>query len=489
MRAFKILAFAVAFLASGLVTIVHFDTYFTDFWKIRNCAPDGYDREEYMTSCAGMNMSRYSFGSIALDVQDEATDAIRDADVLVLGNSRTLRSFATTAIDDYFKDKGLEYFIMATEGTNFRGVQLTFEALEPRPRILLINNEIFYSSNIPEAFGDVVANPDKYRTRFAFTDTAQDLQKFACARDLPWLTDFMCSGTRRANWRSHRTGRLNWDLVAEPEQQKVIDIRPSPAEARLVPTFLPNAQEFLAMPTPAGACSILYLVNSPASRVNVLEEMAAELRVQSVFVDVPGLQTYDNSHLDRPNSERWAEAFVEALDPAIENCFDENFEIAPRGADVVASPGRTDIESFTLTDPAIRLDANLTDETFGVPFDRIETAPNLKRLTRKMEMPVRAGETWEVSLVARSDASSRARLQLLRGCDREPVESGLVTAVLTPSPKRFTAQVTYERDHPCQLIYLQPLTEDSRIDVFGYDLRKIADAPAPADEATEDTAP
>ena len=473
MRALKILAFLFAFLGAGLFTIVRFDTYFTDFWKIRNCVPDGYERDEYMTSCAGMNMSRYSFGSIALDVQDEATDAIRNADVLVLGNSRTLRSFATTAIDSYFKEKGLEYFILATEGTNFRGVQLTFEALEPKPRIVLINNEIFYSNDIPEAFGDVVANPDKYRTRFAFTDAAQDLQKFACSRDVPWLTDFMCSGRTRANWRSHRTGRLNWDLVAEPEKQVPIRITPSPTESRLVQTFLPNAEEFLATPTPAGACPILYLVNSPNSRTVVLEEMAAELRVQSVFVDVPGLQTYDNSHLDRPNSERWAEAFVEALDPAIENCFDPDFRVAARGAELVADAGRSDFDAFTLTDASLSLEADLRDDELETGFDRLSAGPILKRITQQVEAPVKAGETWELSLTARSPTYARVRFQLLRGCSKEPLESALTIANLTTSPQRFSVELTYERDHPCQLIYMQTISEDAVVDVFGYDLKRV----------------
>ena len=477
MRALKIFVFLAAFLGAGLFTIVRFDTYFTDFWKIRKCAPDGYERDEYMTSCPGMNMSRYSFGSIALDVQDEATDAIRNADVLVLGNSRTLRSFATTAIDDYFKAKGLEYFVMATEGTNYRGVELTFESLGPKPPILLVNNEIFYSNDIPEAFGDVVANPDRYKTRFSFTDTAQDIQRFACARDLPWLTDFYCSGTVPARWRSHRTGQLNWNLVAEEALQKEIVTKRASNETRLVGRYLPNAREFFALPSTRESCPILYLVNSPAARVRLLEEMAAELRVQDVFVDVAGLQTYDNSHLDRPNSERWAEAFVDALDPALDNCLDSTFEVPPRGAELVASPGSTDMESFTLTDPAITLEADLVDGTLGAEFDRIRSKPNLKRLTRRIDLPVRAGETWEVSMVARSETFSRMRFQLLRGCDRGPVESGLVVASLTSSPGRFAAQVTYERDYPCQLLYVQPLSEDSEIDVFGYDVRKVADAP------------
>ena len=61
---FKLLAFLCIFLIAGVISIIKFDSYFTDFWKIRKCNPEGYARGDFMTACGGIKVDRYAFGSI-----------------------------------------------------------------------------------------------------------------------------------------------------------------------------------------------------------------------------------------------------------------------------------------------------------------------------------------------------------------------------------------------------------------------------------------
>ena len=97
----KIFAFLCVFLIAGGISIVKFDSYFTDFWKIRKCNPEGYKRGDFMTACAGIKVDSYAFGSIYLGSQKNAVKNAKTADVIVFGNSRTMRSFSTNAIDNY----------------------------------------------------------------------------------------------------------------------------------------------------------------------------------------------------------------------------------------------------------------------------------------------------------------------------------------------------------------------------------------------------
>ena len=91
--------------------------------------------------------------------------------------------------------------------------------------------------------------------------------------------------------------------------------------------------------------------------------------------------------------------------------------------------------------------------------------------------------------MARSKNYTNMRVQVLRGCDGKPIESSLATLKLNTNPARYTVRITYEQDHPCQILSIQPLSENSEIDIFGYDLVKVADAPAGETETEDEATP
>ena len=319
----KMLTFLCVFLISGIISIVKFDSYFTDFWKIRNCNPEGYARGDFMTSCAGIKVDRYAFGSIYLGSQKNAVKNAEDADVIIFGNSRTMRSFSTDAIDNYFKSKGLTYMVLASEGASFRSAVLTADKMKLSPKIIMVNNEIFISDEVSDGFRELVDFPDKYKTRYDFFNMAQTIQEKACSSQLLWLKKFYCSGKSKGNWRSARTGRLKWDLVAPEEKQEVVIPRKD-IGGRVVPKFVPNAEELIGHPDFKDSCPVLYLVNSPVSSKDMLNGIGDAFSIQTIYTPVEGLYTYDKSHLDRPNSEKWATAFVQDLDIVIDNCLKSN---------------------------------------------------------------------------------------------------------------------------------------------------------------------
>ena len=476
MRALRIFAFLFAFLGAGLFTIVRFDTYFTDFWKIRNCNVEGgYENDLYMTDCYGISgTDRYTFGAIVLGTEKAAVESIRDADVIILGNSRTLRSFATTPVDEFFAARGLRYFILATEGTSFRGTIYTLNNVEMDPKILLVNNEIFFVDQIPEAFGELIQFPEKYETRFAFFGAAQRLQRWSCGRDVPVLTEFYCNGTNRPRWRSHRTGRVQWNLEAPPEQQK--PITPRTGGERVAGQKVEWANEFFDSIDITPSCTVLYNVTSPNTDTGLLVAMGKALRLQAVHAEVEGLQSYDNSHLDRPNSERWAEDFLPRLDRALRNCEDPDFEV-PSVWDETLSPDMSaDLGGFALPD-GVELLTDLREPETGTAFDTVRFTQSLQRLIDKGEdVPVKAGETWEMTVTAWSPDTLQARVQFYRGCSGAPVEGANTIATFGPVPVTVTVRHTYSEDHGCQFQVLQNFTEGGgRLNVAQLVFRRVPD--------------
>lgn len=486
----KMLVFLCVFLIAGIASIVKFDSYFTDFWKIRNCNPSGYARGDFMVSCAGIKIDRYAFGSIYLGSQKNAVKNAKTADVIIFGNSRTKRSFSTDAIDNYFKSKGLTYVIFAVEGASYASARHTVEKLDLKPKIVMTNTEILHTNTVGAAFGDLVYFPDKYKTRFDFFHAAQSLQKWACSSKSETLKNFYCQGKKGAGWRSAITGRLKWNFVAKPEKNILFKAK---KEAK-IPTgrmnrVLPFARDFLSHPNFKDSCHVLYLVNSPQSEPNLQSTLTTEVGGLAVYTPFNDLKTYDKSHLDRPTSERWATAFVKDLDPALDRCLQgegrykpeiiEEFDLAT--ADI---EGTTDFETWiprkgvSVTDSAIKA----LDNTRSADIINVEKfGARLQKIYK--EVPIKAGMTVTFSGWFWSDQNLAMRAQIVRSCSRNtPMESIDTYFNLSRYPKRHEVSYTFKQDHACALVQITSNLNNSSI--YGWRYR-MDFTPPPTNNTSE----
>lgn len=313
--------FLFGFILSGLIVVTAGNSYFKDFWEIADCNSDRYKINDYMYQCKALTnpLTYYSVGSIIYGIEKEAKKNLLSTDILVIGNSRTRRSFSTDSIDAYLQSKHKKYFVLSSLSANYSVFLDVVNEFDFSPPIILVNNEIFYSNRPSKALNEFRMFPEKYKTRYHFFSMAQTLQKKICDSDMSLLSSIYCEGESESQWRSSITGRLGWSYIAPDEKQNIIRID---ADSRMgkYDYYMNNAKVFFANQKIKNSCVILYLVQSPGSSPDLMFKMADELKVPAVFVEVPGLKTYDNSHLDRPNSEVWSEAFVKKLDLALDNC-------------------------------------------------------------------------------------------------------------------------------------------------------------------------
>ena len=470
----KMLAFLCVFLIAGIIAVIKFDSYFTDFWKIRNCNPDGYARGDFMTSCGGIKVDRYSFGSIYLGAQKNAVKNAEDADVIVFGNSRTMRSFSTDAIDNYFKDKGLSYMVLASEGASFRSAVLTSERMKIKPKVVMVNSEIFVADRVSPGFRDLVDFPEKYETRYKFFNTAQTFHKKICTSKGNFLKKTYCQGRTNPNWRSAETGRFDWDLVAPPEKQVVFDYSLK-EDHPLTGAYTDRAIELFEMPNYEKSCPVLYQVNSPRALPKLMENMATSLGIQSAFAYMGGLATYDKSHLDRPNSERWAEEFIKALDPVIDNCLEGKGKlniVEPQKFDIATADieGVSDFETWRTRFGMSVADAAVISPDGTQTTDLLSSSDELNaRLYKSFSgTSIKAGTTMKFGGWFWTDQDDlRMRVQIIRGCSSEnPMESNSKSYKLSPEPQRITVEHTFANDQKCGLVLLSVSQPNSNLNAW-----------------------
>ena len=222
--------------------------------------------------------------------------------------------------------------------------------------------------------------------------------------------------------------------------------------------YMGYAEELFELKQLNNSCPVLYIVNSPASAPKLLENMSELLGFQSVFVHVDELYTYDNSHLDKPNSEKWAKPFIKNLDLAIDNCLAGKKRRKPKTIDLSAKNiiGKTDFETWRKVANAAVIDKGATAPDGSQNADIVEI-PNpgakLQRVFR--EQKIEKGSTMTYSVWLWSDRFVTARIQMIRSCSsKTPMEMSSKVISITPSPQRFDIAKTFENDHECGLIQI-----------------------------------
>jgi hypothetical protein len=316
----QIASLGIAFLLAGITTAILCDGYITKFVRVRECMVRPPGPNLTLVSCGDVSSQFYYSGSLYLDIDKELVESLRRADVVIVGNSRTQRTFASRAIEQYFTGKNLRYFVLASEGSGFRFTQLILEKIGARPPILLVNNESFYVDVLDDTNRDVVLYPEKFATALSAFYYSKKLQEWICASSLPLLKGFYCRGTA-GGWRGVENGSIFFPAgyYPDPPGRILVEV-PSETRMNYFAFYVKNARNFLASPSVKDGCLINYVIPSNNSSVDLARQMAEEMGAAFVFPSPDNYYTADGSHLVPESSERWSTEFVRLADAYVDEC-------------------------------------------------------------------------------------------------------------------------------------------------------------------------
>src|SRR5271168_1204522 len=93
-------------------------------YGIFSCQASGYGSDGYLGYCGATSYGDYDHGAIWFNLEPEASSAAANAQVLFIGNSRTVFGFSSKATDDWFSSRSKSYYLLGF--TNYENY--TFEA-------------------------------------------------------------------------------------------------------------------------------------------------------------------------------------------------------------------------------------------------------------------------------------------------------------------------------------------------------------------------
>ena len=303
----------------GIVLLAALASY--AYWlktrSILACQAQGYSADRYLAYCGGGNYADFEHGAFYYNLEPPALDYARNADVLVLGNSRLQVALSNDATADWFKRAAARYYLLAfSYNEDMVFTEELLRRINPRASVYIINVDDFFERRETAAAKTILHDPDA-QNRYGWKRFSQWLHEPICGA-FPKLC-----GQRFVIFRSRETGayyRIPQEEPVFPQNAVSYDRWVDPA---VVKDSTALAIDFLKQ-FAKGRCVILTNVPYPETKMGNAEAIAAGAGLPLVVPpEMDGLNTTDGYHLDRPSADRWARAFLQRAGPEIRSCLEK----------------------------------------------------------------------------------------------------------------------------------------------------------------------
>lgn len=288
------------------------------FW-IAACDSTYYSDEYYIANCPVPGYGSYEHGALYLGLEPEAVKHLKNARVVFMGNSRAQVVFSTKAVDRYFRDRKIPYYLAGfgnNEGDLFSSALI--RKWDLRADVIIINFDEFFRHVKSGPAREILAGGWWIRTEYALKRWAQGWHRGICADESKFKT-ILC-GDIEAIYRSRITGQ--WWIPATVQDRNTGPITVSLAMPySSIPGWVYNARYFKELLDAQGTCLVFTTVPREGGRQSVAgPEIARQLGVP--YVDVAGEDwfSFDGSHLNRNSAERWSAAFLNEFDGIMRSC-------------------------------------------------------------------------------------------------------------------------------------------------------------------------
>jgi hypothetical protein len=276
------------------------------------CPADGYGVDRYVANCNVGNYADYEYGAFQFNLEPSVQDAVRNADVLFLGNSRLQIAFSTVPTEQWFAANSGRYYLLGFGdfgNSLFEGNLL--RRIRPHANVYVIDVDGFFErSETPEV--KAVLHDPNARNEYKTKRLWQYVHKRICG-----ALSALC-GHQLVVFRSRATGAYYWEAGRRVE---AVPVSYDPVVNRkLASASIATAVDFLSRFT-RKKCVILTIVPTVDTQIGTAKAIASGVGLRLVTPGiVEGLRTRDGSHLDQPSARRWAQAFFQVAGPEIRSC-------------------------------------------------------------------------------------------------------------------------------------------------------------------------
>jgi hypothetical protein len=281
---------------------------------IFSCSASGYGADGYLGYCGATSYGDYDHGAIWFGLEPAAITAASNAQVLFLGNSRTVFGFSSKATANWFSSRSESYYLLGFshfENYTFEGPLL--QKIQPKAKVYVINIDSFFQQS-ETGPGNTVMQNESAKTRYEEKRQWQSIHKVFCT------TFKAVCGHNEAIFRSRSTGA--WFVTGDRFTSEPVSYDDDIDQNKLA-SYTAIGKEFLPDLSADRSCTILTIVPAVKTDVGTAKAIASALGETLVAPRLAGMMTFDGYHLDPESAQRWSAAFLEQAGPQIQKCLTE----------------------------------------------------------------------------------------------------------------------------------------------------------------------
>ncbi len=295
-------------------TAIYFSTWVTE---VAAC-PLVDEAGTYMAYCSDDRYGDYEHLAYGLELVPSAVRALKNAEVVILGSSRTQIAFSTPQVDRFFRDRSISYHALGF-GYNETGefAAYLFRKYHLTPRVLVINTDTFFTEGLSIPAKMAIAAGPQVRVDGLMKTAFEHVHSLVCR-----ISSRACRHTNvfsiyrspeTGQWHGYATAPVLGEEISSTKKESLDDADLKTSQdvaARLLPSF--NVRK---------ECIILTAVPTPAiDGERIARVLGADFGLPVVLPNIQGMRSSDGSHLTRISAESWSAAFLLDSALSIERC-------------------------------------------------------------------------------------------------------------------------------------------------------------------------
>lgn len=324
MRPCLFVAFGAVFMTTSLAAALCF-TFATWSESVIGCRTVPV-QDTFLAYCEAPHFAYYEHGAFYLDLEPEATDALRRAQVIVFGSSRAQFAFSNDTVRNYFRTRSVPFYSLGfsyEEGASFAEAIIEKEHLSPK--VVIIVADPFFDPTRSSPVSRALIDPSLL-TRFSvwygyvfkklFTLMEPgfcSLVPSACPEDLPSIYRIRSDGTWiwKNLWANEQTA------VPWPDDRSKLETWPVADAFRL----RDDALQFLRTVDVAPNCAVITAPpNGDDNFEPYVNELGSLIGANVITPHVFRLVGVDKAHMNEASSNRWSSNFLEQFERILYAC-------------------------------------------------------------------------------------------------------------------------------------------------------------------------
>jgi len=293
------------------------------------CARYPYPPPHSMISyCHTKIIADHDFGVFYYNTVPEMIENLRQADVVIMGNSRTQYAFSTKTTDRYFTDKGLKYFLFGLgDGEASKFALLIMQRYNIRPKVMIINADPFFSDYMSDKAAEIVGESPMSKIRFWTRVVALNIMYPVC-RTVPTA----CQPALPVVYRSTVNGQWTQEPIS-PDMRVPLNPIAFPVNPDRVKAAAKIGRSFFSALGLDPQCTVLNGIPGPstdedsmpyANSTGFAEALSKTLGTKFIKVSLDKMDTLEGVHFNAETAEKYSAGLVSHLDSILDACLSKN---------------------------------------------------------------------------------------------------------------------------------------------------------------------